>query len=309
MEMWKRNLIINGAIGLIAASCLVAQAQVPGQGAKDVVGTWIREAEQARPDGDRMVFRDDRTLVMTERGERLPGTWKPLEGSRLQLAVSAERNKERVLEWKVLNGGVLRLWDAKHRKDGPTFWVRQTAWSRQAARKPASPRPIWELPQYKDGRPVCSRCDQSDFGRPKDWRKHSQDGRTITCGVCGTPYRFLLSNGTVYQPTRLAKAPRKGKYSAFRKLVAREGTWRLQSERGANTISFNASRGTAFISGQKWLWEEVAKDHVQVTCEGDKLPRDWKWEMSDDRQMVLVTESIPAGNQVKLRKLSLISLR
>lgn len=307
--MWKRILILNGAAGLVAGPCLVAHAQVPGQAAKDVIGTWVREAEQSRSDGDRMVFRDDHTLVMTERGERLPGTWKPQEANRLRLSIGADRKKERTLEWKMLDGGVLRLWDARRHDDAPSFWVRQTAWSRQAARKPAAPRAIWELPQYKDGRPVCSRCDQSEFGRPKDWRKHSKDGRTITCGVCETAYRIILPNGTVYQPSRLAKAPRKGKFSAFRKLVSREGTWKLRTERGAETISFNASSGTAFVAGQKWLWEEVGKDHVQMICQGDKSPRDWKWEMSDDRQMVLVTETVPTGSQVKRRNLALISMR
>ena len=110
----------------------------------------------------------------------------------------------------------------------------------------------------------------------------------------------------MYQPDQLA---RKGKYSAFRKLVSREGTWKLQSGSNANMISFNASTRTAFVAGQKWLWEEVAKDRLQVTYPGDKHPRDWKWELSDDRSVVLVTESIPSGNATKQRSFSLISMR
>src|SRR5262249_1113213 len=98
-----------------------------------------------------------------------------------------------------------------------------------------------------------------------------------------------------------------GKYSAFRKLVSREGTWQLQSERGTSMISFNASSGTAFVSGQKWLWQEVDRDHLQVTYEGEKRPRDWKWELCDDRQVVRITESALVGNRVKNRTFSLIS--
>jgi hypothetical protein len=303
--MWKQILIASGAAGLIAGSCLVARAQAPSDGHK-LVGAWMREPQRSQPNSDRMVLRDDRTVVLTERAERLPGSWKPVEKNRLQFTLTAEKNMVRVLEWKMLDGGVLRLWDTKHRNDGPTFWVRVPASARQPVRKPVAARPIWELPQYRDGRPVCDRCDSSDFGRPRDWQKHSEDGRTVTCGVCGTPYVFMLPNGTPYRPTKLAKAVRKGRYSAFRKLISREGTWKLQAGSNASLISFNTSRGTAFVSGKKWLWEEVGKDHVQVTYEGERQPRDWKWEASDDRRVILVSESVPGASPVKRRNFSLI---
>jgi hypothetical protein len=304
--MWKQFLILNSAFGLIAGSSLAAQAQAPPRAPQSLLGVWVLESDQSLPNADRMVFRADRTLVLIEKGKQFPGTWKPIEGSRVQLTLSDERNRVWMLDWKVLDDGVLRLRGAHNRKDAPTFWVHPPSSSRRIAKKPVPPKPLWELPKDKDGKPICVRCERSEFGRPKKWAKQSKDGRTIACGVCRTSYVFLQSDGLPYQPVKTAKEPNKRKYSAFHKLVSREGTWQLQSERGSTPISFNATRGTAFAAGRKWLWEEVGEDHLRVTYDGEKTARDWKWELSDDRQVLLVTESILGTNPLKRKTFSLI---
>jgi hypothetical protein len=302
--MWKQFLILSGAAGLIAGPCHVAQAAAHAP--KGLLGTWILESQQSQPNADRMEFRSDRTLALNNHGKAFPGTWKPVEANRIQLTLPDDRNRAWLLEWKLLDDGVLRLWGLNRGRDVPTFWVRQPSASRRTVRKAVAPRPLWDLPQDREGHPICVRCEQSKFGRPKSWAKQSKDGRTIACGLCRTSYLFVQPDGMPYQPTKMASATKKRKYSAFRKLVSREGTWQLQSTGGSTPISFNASRGTAFTAGRKWLWEEIGEDHLRVVYEGERQARDWKWELSDDRQVLLVTESILGSNPGKRRTFSLI---